>query len=92
MFVLVGVADETVDNNSGAIGDKTCLVRMPHNCLFQLDVSSDLATASLGDLFDILDDQTLQTTVANAAPGGRLIAITGARRGWFDLFDTFTRP
>ena len=91
-LVIVGVADETVDNNPGLAGARTCLVRLPHNCLFEIATSSDLALANIGDLYDILDDQTLQATANNAAPGGRLVQIVGTRLGWFDLFDTFTRP
>ena len=53
-LVIVGVADQTVDNNPGTAGARTCLVRLPHNCLFEFATSSDLALANIGDLYDIL--------------------------------------
>ena len=89
---VAGVADETVDNTGGAAGAKRCLVRLPHNSLFLIATNADLAHANIGSVYDVLDDQTLQAAADDAAPGGRLVAIEAARLGWFDLFDTFTRP
>ena len=89
---VIGVADQTVDNNPGTAGARTCLVRLPHNCFFLIDTNADLANANIGSIYDVLDDQTLQATAANSAPAGRLVAIDSERRGWFDLFDTFARP
>lgn len=91
-LLVAGVADESVDNSGGTAGAKNCLVRLPHNCLFLIATSADLANANIGSIYDILDDQTLQETASDAAPGGRLVAIEATRLGWFDLFDTFTRP
>ena len=91
-LLVVGVADQSVDNSGGTAGAESCLVRLPHNCLFQIATNVDLADANIGSVYDILDDQTLQATASDAAPGGRLVAIEGTRLGWFDLFDTFTRP
>ena len=89
---VIGVADETVDNSGGVAGDKTVLVRLPDNCLFRCATNADLADANIGTVYDVLDDTTLQATAANAAPAGRLMQIEGTRLGWFDLYDTFTRP
>ena len=91
-LAVQGVADQTVDNNPGLAGAKKCLVRLPHNCLFQFATNVDLTDAMIGNIFDVLDDTTLQATAANAAPAGRLLEIVSTRQGWFDLFDTFARP
>lgn len=89
---IIGVADHTVDNSAGKAGDRSVRVRLPHNCLYRFATNVDLAATNLGAIYDVLDDHTLQATAANAAPAGRLIQIEDTRLGWFDLFDTFTRP
>ena len=89
---VIGVADETVDNAGGTAGAKSVLVRLGDNCLFRCATNVDLADANIGTIYDVLDDTTLQATAANAAPAGRLMQIEATRLGWFDLYDTFTRP
>ena len=84
--LIIGIADQSVNNNPGTAAARTCLVRMPGPVnLFLLAAGADLANADIGTLFDVMDDQTVQAATANAPVAGRLLLIEAARLGWFDL-------
>ena len=91
-LVIAGVAEETVDNNPGAAGAKSCLVRLPNQQEFRFATNVDLTDAMIHTVFDVLDDNTLQATAANAARLGVLRLSRGDVDDVATLEPLYLRP
>lgn len=82
---VVGVADETVNNNPGAAGAKKCRVRSGKAFLF---AATSITQAMLGDLMHVVDDQTFdEATGTNGVPAGRLVQFISTTSGYIFIPD-----
>lgn len=78
--LIVGVADEHIDNSAGAAGAKTC--RVLCNADFKFAASS-IAVTSNGVKMFIVDNQTFdETSPANSVEVGLLAGFISSTEGW----------
>jgi hypothetical protein len=77
----VGIAEEAVDNNPGNDGDKT--VRVRRKGMFLL-ASSGLSQASVGDIAEVVDDQTVidGASTSNHVKIGEIVQYVSATSCW----------
>ena len=78
-LVVVGVADEKVDNSAGANGDLNCRVLTGGTFKF---AASSITQAMLGDMMYAVDDQTFDNTSANLIAVGILVKYESTTEGW----------
>lgn len=78
---VVGVAEEEVDNNPGASGDRWVRVRTDRAFLFN---ASSITQAMLGDVMYVVDDNTVDDAagVTNEVPVGRLVEFVSTTSGY----------
>lgn len=74
----VGVATESVDNTSGANGDKQCLVA--YDCVARL-TGATLIQATVGANVFITDDSSVDETTVNSIKVGKLQRLVSATEG-----------
>lgn len=74
-LLAAGVAQETVDNTTGADGAKTIAVRRgPHK--FNNSAAGDaIAQAEVGTIAYIVDDQTVMKTATGKSPAGMIMQV-----------------
>jgi len=74
--IVVGVADETVDNSTGSAGDKSVLVRKRKAFKLKNHGTNVLTQALVGGSAYVADSQTVQTNAAtNDIVVGKLLAV-----------------
>ena len=76
---VVGVADEKVDNSTGAAGAKNCRVLSGKAFKF---AATSITQAMLGSMMYVVDDQTIDDTTTNGIPAGLLIEYVSVTEGW----------
>lgn len=82
---VVGVADETCNNNPGADGAKKCRVRSGKTFLFN---ATSITQAMVGDAMYVVDDNTFDDAVGtNAVKCGRLTQFVDTTHGWIFIPD-----
>lgn len=80
---VVGVADEKVDNGSGADGALNC--RVVSGRAFKFAATS-ITQAMLGEMMYVVDDQTFDDTLGtNGIKVGRLVQYVSATEGWVHI-------
>lgn len=74
--IVVGVADETVDNSAGSAGAKSVLVRKRKAFKLKNHGTNTLAQANVGGSAYVADSQTVQTSAAtNDIVAGSILAV-----------------
>lgn len=81
-FKCAGVAEEQVDNSSGANGAKTVKVRT--RGVFKFTATS-ITQAMVGAAMYVKDDQTFDDTSTNSVQCGTLARYESATEGWIKL-------
>jgi hypothetical protein len=78
---ICGVAQEQVDNSSGADGDLTVKVRRGRAFLLK---GSGLTQAMLGDTLYAVDDETVAaaSVTTNDIPAGKMVEFVSATAAW----------
>lgn len=87
-FVIVGIADEQVDNSAGAAGDLWIKVKAP--ILARLDCTS-ITQAMLGRKVYVVDDHTVDEefqNLTNSVLAGVLVEYISATEGWISIDPT----
>ncbi len=76
-YKVIGVAQETVDNSSGATGDLTVLVRRSNMFKLANSSSTALAQANVGGNAYVEDSVTLTTTAgtSNSVAAGMILGV-----------------
>lgn len=83
---VVGVADSTVDNSSGAAGDLWINVKVP--IIARFDASS-ITQAMVGQVMYVVDDHTFDDAIGtNAIKAGRLVEFISTTEGWLEVFSS----
>ena len=78
--LVVGVADEHIDNSAGSAGDKTCRVLCGADFKF---VASSIAVTSNAVKMYVVDNQTFdETSPANSVEAGLLAGFISSTSGW----------
>jgi len=85
-LMVVGMADEAVDNSSGASGDKTVLVRRGKAFLYKNDATHPVAQAHMGQVVYVKDASTVDSDGGTyAVVAGRCVGLeTGGV--WVETF------
>jgi len=74
--IVVGVAEETVDNSTGSAGDKSVLVRKRKAHKLKNHATNALTQALTGGSAYVADSQTVQTNAAtNDIVVGKVLAV-----------------
>lgn len=84
-FVCMGIADEQIDNSSGAAGDLWCKVKSP--IIARLDCTS-ITQAMLGRKVYVVDDHTVDEefqNLTNSVLAGVLVEFISAIEGWISI-------
>lgn len=81
-FKFVGIAQEQVDNSSGANGDKT--VRVKRKGIFRLSASG-MAVTDIGAAVNVSDDQTVAKTTTNSVACGKIAEFVSATEIGVDI-------
>jgi hypothetical protein len=85
--VVVGVADESVDNSGGAAGDKTLVVR--RTGVFTFNAAFSAAQADVNTLCYASDNQTvdLAANTTNDVLVGRIVEVLSSSKVRVDIRD-----
>lgn len=74
--IVIGVAEETVDNSTGSAGDKSVRIRRKKQFKLKNHATNVLAQANVGGSAYVSDSQTVQTSAAtNDIVAGQLMAV-----------------
>lgn len=74
--IVMGVAEETVDNSSGSAGDKSVIIRRRAQFKLKNHATNALAQANVGGSAYVADSQTVQTSAAtNDIVAGQITAV-----------------
>lgn len=78
---ILGVAEEDVDNSTGAAGDLTCSVRLGGTYWFKNDTTDTILDADIGDLAYGFDDETVRQYDSLKAniPVGVIVAVDATK-------------
>lgn len=85
--VLVGVADETVDNSAGQVGDKSIKVR--RTGVFTVVFAGTATIADVNTLVYVVDNQTVDLVgvTTNDVTAGRIVEFLTATKVRIDIRD-----
>ncbi len=88
-LIVVGVADETVDNSSGANGAATVKLRRKRGFLFKNSATAAVTQASVGSNVYVEDDETVALAAGpdNDIVAGKCLEVADRRRLDRDLTD-----
>lgn len=80
-FVVAGIAQETVDNTSGAAGDKRVVCQYDREFLF---TAASITQAMVGTQMFVVDNDTVDDAAGptNDVPVGKLTEFISATQGW----------
>jgi hypothetical protein len=83
-LIVVGIAQEAVDNTDGADGDLECTVQEDIVAEVNNDGAGAVVQATVGRHCFILDDQTVRITEGNAVIGG-IVKEVSATKVWIHI-------
>ena len=80
--VFAGIAEQSVDNSSGAAGDVTCRHKIEGVYLMKC---AGFTQADVGEQVYAEDDESVTKTVGNNVPVGQVVKFVSATQVWVKL-------
>lgn len=85
-LVVMGMAEEQVDNAAGALGDKTVLVRRGRAFWFKNSATNAATVANIGGNLYVEDDETVSTAGGtNSIVAGKCLAVDSVKGVLIDI-------
>lgn len=81
-LVVIGKADQTIDNSSGANGDLSVAVERGYAFLYKNSGTNAVTIASIGSNVVVEDDETVSTDTTNDIVAGKCMGLEGPTGVW----------